>query len=93
MSTETAHALNATVIGREEIHRDLLVLRVRPDDKLFEFKPGQFAVLGLPGSAPRVATADLEQPPAVFGHAKFGLALDKTGIDIRRGVPIISELN
>ena len=31
---------------------------------MFEFKPGQFAVLGLPGSAPRVATADLEQPPA-----------------------------
>ena len=64
MSTATASPFNATVIGREEIHRDLLVLRVRPDDKLFEFKPGQFAVLGLPGSAPRVATADLEQPSA-----------------------------
>ena len=47
MSTETASQFNATVIGREEIHPELIVLRVRPDDKLFDFKPGQFAVLGL----------------------------------------------
>jgi ferredoxin--NADP+ reductase len=68
MSTATATApttatqLNASVIGREEIHPELIVLRVRPDDKLFEFKPGQFAVLGLPGSAPRVPQAEMENP-------------------------------
>jgi ferredoxin--NADP+ reductase len=62
MSTDTANQCNATVIGREEIHPQLIVLRVRPDDKLFEFKPGQFAVLGLPGSAPRVPDAEREEP-------------------------------
>jgi ferredoxin--NADP+ reductase len=64
MSTETAtaNACNANVIGREQIHPELIVLRVRPDGKLFDFKPGQFAVLGLPGSAPRVEGAETETP-------------------------------
>jgi ferredoxin--NADP+ reductase len=62
MSTDTANQLNARVIGREEIHPELIVLRVRPEDKLFEFKPGQFAVMGLPGSAPRVPGAEPENP-------------------------------
>ncbi len=64
MSTETinANACNANVIGREQIHPELIVLRVRPDSKLFDFKPGQFAVLGLPGSAPRVPGAEPENP-------------------------------
>jgi len=64
MSTETAtaNACNANVIGREKFHPELIVLRVRPDGKLFDFKPGQFAVLGLPGSAPRVPGAESETP-------------------------------
>jgi ferredoxin/flavodoxin---NADP+ reductase len=62
MSTDTTSQFNATVIGREEIHPELIVLRVRPDDKLFEFKPGQFAVLGLPGNAVRVPQAEREEP-------------------------------
>ena len=62
MSTDTANQCNATVIGREEIHPQLIVLRVRPDDKLFEFTSGQFAVLGLPGRAPRVPEAEREEP-------------------------------
>jgi ferredoxin/flavodoxin---NADP+ reductase len=62
MSTDTQKLSNATVIGREIIHPELMVMRVRPDDKLFEFKPGQFAVLGLPGNAPRVTEAEPENP-------------------------------
>jgi ferredoxin--NADP+ reductase len=62
MSTAILSPFNATVIGREEIHPDLIVLRVRPDGELFAFKPGQFAVLGLPGAAPRVAEATPEEP-------------------------------
>ncbi len=54
---------NATVIGREEINPQLVILRVRPDAELFDFKPGQFAVLGLPGTAPRVAEAASEDVP------------------------------
>lgn len=55
---------NATVVGREEINPQLVVLRVQPDAPLFEFKPGQFAVLGLTGAAARVPEAAPEEPPS-----------------------------
>lgn len=54
---------NATVVSREAINPELIILRVKPDGELFQFKPGQFAVLGLLGSAPRVPEADPENPP------------------------------
>jgi ferredoxin/flavodoxin---NADP+ reductase len=44
---------NATLILRRVISPGLLILRVKPDADLFSFLPGQFAVLGLLGSAPR----------------------------------------
>jgi len=62
MSTDTKSPYNATVIGREQIHPELIIVRVRPDADLFDFKPGQFAVLGLLGSAPRIPEATAEEP-------------------------------
>lgn len=62
MSTTESSPYNATVVGREEINPQLVVLRVQPDGDLFEFKPGQFAVLGLLGSAARVPEAAAEEP-------------------------------
>ena len=62
MSITTQNLYNATVVGREEIHSELIVLRVRPDGDLFEFKPGQFGVLGLLGNAPRLPEATPEEP-------------------------------
>ena len=56
--------LNATVVWRQEINHGLLVLQVTPDEELPPFKAGQYTVLGLPGSAPRSAYADPEDPPA-----------------------------
>jgi ferredoxin--NADP+ reductase len=56
--------LNATVATRQEINHGLLVLRVQPDEPLPPFRPGQYAVLGLPGSAPRISLADREEPRA-----------------------------
>jgi ferredoxin/flavodoxin---NADP+ reductase len=53
---------NATVTGREEINPQLLVFRVQADAALFDFKPGQFAVLGLRGGEPRVPEAAPEEP-------------------------------
>jgi len=57
--------LNATLVRRAEINHGLLVLRVKPDFDLAAFTPGQYVVLGLPGSAPRLSTAGegLEDPP------------------------------
>ncbi|MDH5476822.1 MAG: ferredoxin--NADP reductase [Nitrospinota bacterium] len=57
--------LNATVLSKVEIAPGLIVLRVRPEEQIKEFKPGQFTTLGLPGSAPRFEIADPEEeaPP------------------------------
>jgi ferredoxin--NADP+ reductase len=63
MSANKPDPYNATVIGREEINPQLLIMRVRPDGELYDFKPGQFAVLGLLGGAPRVEEAAPDEPP------------------------------
>jgi ferredoxin--NADP+ reductase len=55
---------NATVIMRHEFTHGLLMLRVKPDSGPLDFKPGQYTVLGLPGSAPRSSYADPEDEPA-----------------------------
>jgi ferredoxin--NADP+ reductase len=48
-----------------EVAPGLIVLRVVPDGwELPEFEPGQYAVLGLPGSAPRCQNSDPEDKPA-----------------------------
>jgi ferredoxin--NADP+ reductase len=56
--------LNATITRRDEINHGLLVLQVTPDNELPPFTPGQYTVLGLPGSAPRSDYAEPEDPPA-----------------------------
>ncbi len=53
---------NAIVIQRIEVSPGLIILRIRPDGwELPGWKSGQFAILGLPASAPRVAMADEEE--------------------------------
>ncbi|MBI2923886.1 MAG: ferredoxin--NADP reductase [Planctomycetes bacterium] len=52
---------NAAVIERVEISPDLIVLRVKPDGSVPRFEPGQFAVLALPGSAPRAEMSGPEE--------------------------------
>jgi ferredoxin--NADP+ reductase len=57
--------LNAKVIQRIEISPALVVVRVAPDGwTMPAFTPGQFAVLGLPGSNPRCAVCAPEDEPA-----------------------------
>ena len=53
--------MNATVNMRYEINHGLLVLQVIPDGELPPFKAGQYAVLGLPGSARRTSLAEPEE--------------------------------
>jgi ferredoxin--NADP+ reductase len=54
--------LNAVVAQRIEVAPGLVVLRVVPDGwELPPFEPGQFAVLGLPGCAPRYPMSDAEE--------------------------------
>jgi ferredoxin--NADP+ reductase len=55
--------LNAVVALRTEISPWLIILRVVPDGwPLPSFAPGQFAVLGLPGSAARYAMSSRKNP-------------------------------
>ena len=57
--------LNAVVTLRDEISPWLMILRIEPDGwQLPEFAAGQFAVIGLPGSASRCALSEPEESPA-----------------------------
>ncbi len=60
-TSSASTALNAVVAQRIEVSPGLIILTVVPDKwHLGDFSPGQFAVLGLPGSAPRCAVCDRE---------------------------------
>ncbi|MEW6742482.1 MAG: ferredoxin--NADP reductase [Planctomycetota bacterium] len=60
-----AVTLNARVVQRIEVAPGLIILRVVPEGwELPDFEPGQFAVLGLPGSAPRCKSSDPEETPS-----------------------------
>ncbi len=60
MNTE----LNAIVLQRIEVAPGLIILRLAPDGwELPEFESGQFAVVGLPGAAPRFEFSDPDEKP------------------------------
>ncbi len=66
----TAKKLNAMVSQRIEIAPHLIKLRVIPDGwELPDFRPGQYAALGLPGDAPRCQSSLPEEKPP--GPDKF----------------------
>jgi ferredoxin--NADP+ reductase len=52
---------NATLVSRLEVAPGLVTLRVSPDQP-FNFEPGQYVVLGLKASEPRLDLADAEIP-------------------------------
>ena len=55
--------LNAVVSQRVDVAPGLMVLQIAPDSgRLPDFQPGQFAVVGLPASAPRTPLSDPEEP-------------------------------
>ena len=58
-----AFSLNAVVSQRIDVAPGLMMLHVAPDaGALPPFEPGQFAVVGLPASAPRTPLSDPEPP-------------------------------
>jgi ferredoxin/flavodoxin---NADP+ reductase len=56
---------NATVASRVEVAPGLVIMRVVPDKLPFEFKAGQYVVLGLKASEPRIDEAEPEVPSVV----------------------------
>jgi ferredoxin--NADP+ reductase len=56
--------LNAVVALKDVLTPRLMIMRIVADGwQLPDFEPGQFTVLGLPGSAPRYALSESEVPP------------------------------
>jgi ferredoxin--NADP+ reductase len=53
---------NATLIGRSEVAPGSVILRIEPDQRPFEFEPGQYAILGLKATEARVGEADADRP-------------------------------
>jgi ferredoxin/flavodoxin---NADP+ reductase len=51
---------NATVSSRVEVAPGLVIMRVVPDKLPFEFKSGQYVVLGLKASEPRLEESEVE---------------------------------
>lgn len=51
---------NSTLVERRDLTDDLAVFRVKPDGDLFSFRAGQYTVIGLPASAPRLESSDHE---------------------------------
>jgi ferredoxin--NADP+ reductase len=70
--------LNAVVTQRIDLAPGLMVLRITPEaGPVPTFQPGQFAVVGLPASAPRSPLADPEEPgadPERFIRRAYSLA-------------------
>jgi ferredoxin--NADP+ reductase len=61
---------NAPVVSRVEVAPGLVILRVAPDNLPFSFKSGQYVVLGMKASEPRVAEFESEAPSVVAGAAE-----------------------
>ena len=66
--------LNAVFTKRTDIAPGLSIFRVEPDGwELADFEPGQYAAIGLPGTAPRCEGADpeetLEKPEKIIRRA------------------------
>ena len=70
---------NATVSGRVEVAPGLIILRVVPDKLPFEFKAGQYVVLGVKASVPRIDEAESDPE---FGAAG-GAASDSAAVEAR----------
>lgn len=76
-SAMASPALNAILTQRIELAAGLAIFRVAPDGwPLPPFTPGQFAVLGLPASAPRVPLSDPEEQenPERFIRRAYSIA-------------------
>jgi ferredoxin--NADP+ reductase len=70
---------NATVASRVEVAPGLVIMRVVPDKLPFEFKAGQYVVLGLKASELRIDEAEPEVP-SVLPMEEFVAIKPRTGV-------------
>ena len=65
---------NATVSSRTEVAPGLVIMRVVPDTLPFEFKAGQYVVLGMKASEPRLDESEADAPSVVAGGLVYAPA-------------------
>lgn len=63
---------NATVSSRVEVAPGLVIMRVVPDKLPFEFKSGQYVVMGLKASEPRLEESEADSQPSVLPTGEAG---------------------
>ena len=81
MSTKELQ-LNSVVTQKIEVAPGLFIIRVAPDGwSLPAFKPGQFAVLGLPASAPRHPLSDPDETPPKPGPIRRAYSIASSSRD------------
>jgi ferredoxin/flavodoxin---NADP+ reductase len=77
---------NATVSSRVEVAPGLVIMRVAPDNLPFEFKAGQYVVLGLKASEPRIDEAEKDAPPVLLAadpEAIVGTPESQLGVEVQ----------
>lgn len=74
--------LNAHVTQRKDLAPGLMIMRVKPDGwDLPAFKPGQFAVLGLPAAAPRSASSLPEEEGGKDAFPRRAYSIASSSLD------------
>lgn len=75
---------NATVTSRLDINPFLIILGIKPDLQPYNFKPGQYTVVGLKASTPRVEGSTPEANPkegeAIIQRAYSIASANNTGV-------------
>jgi ferredoxin/flavodoxin---NADP+ reductase len=71
---------NATLVGRIEVAPGLDIMRVAPDERPFDYKSGQYVVLGMKATEARVAMA-AEGPNVVAGDQPAGTSDGQSAVD------------
>ena len=72
---------NATLVGRVEVAPGLDIVRVAPDARPFEFKDGQYVVLGVKAGEARIPEADAEVPSVVGGESADGTPESRVAVE------------
>lgn len=73
--------LNATIVNRVDLTKDLIFLQIKPDHGVPEFSPGQYVALGLPDNPASEKVKLLKRaysigsPPSEKNHLEFYIAI------------------
>ena len=66
---DDAFRLNARLLSRFDITPDLAIFRIARDHGWFDYRPGQYTVIGLPAVAPRCSGTDEADPNENNGNS------------------------